>query len=418
MPAPNPVVLGTDHNRAEDELRLPRPPGVIRRFWGRHPFLTDILIAVGALLASLPALTARAPLQEPVSGWSVAAGVAMTAAAGVALVWRRRWPATVFAVSLLPVVMVEPALAAVLNGPVSLIALYSVAVYRGVRACWIAFGVAGTLIMILGLVRILSEPAQLGSQVSLDVSAIVFLLLGALVGINVGNRRRYLDALIDRSRQLLVERDQQAQLAAAAERTRIAREMHDIVSHSLTVIVALAEGAGATADRERAAEAARAIAGSARGALSEMRVMLGVLRDENADAPLAPLGDASVRDLVDGARTAGAPVTLSVTGAPEVAPAVRFAILRVVQEGLTNALRYARHPSYLRVAIAYADGGAVVSVENDGAVAGASSQGAGRGLQGLQERVSHVRGTMTAGMVAAGVWRIAAELPGARGDDG
>ena len=130
------------------------------------------------------------------------------------------------------------------------------------------------------------------------------LLLGALVGINVGNRRRYLSALIDRSRQLLVERDQQAELAAASERARIAREMHDIVSHSLTVIVALAEGANATADPARSREASRAVAATAREALSEMRMMLGVLRaaDAASDAPLGPLLDASLHDVIEAAR--------------------------------------------------------------------------------------------------------------------
>ena len=123
-------------------------------------------------------------------------------------------------------------------------------------------------------------------------------LIGALIGANVGGRKRYVEALIERSRQLTIERDQQAQLATAAERTRIAREMHDIVSHSLTVIVALSEGAAATTETERARSAARTAADTARGALTEMRAMLGVLRtDDTGSAPLAPLTAPSPREV-------------------------------------------------------------------------------------------------------------------------
>ena len=124
-------------------------------------------------------------------------------------------------------------------------------------------------------------------QIALNsvVSALVLGLIGTLIGVNVGGRKRYIAAVIDRSRQLLVERDQQAQLAAAAERARIAREMHDIVSHSLTVIVALSEGAAATADPEQARAASTASATTARAALAEMRSMLGVLRRPTTPRP-------------------------------------------------------------------------------------------------------------------------------------
>src|SRR5690606_32844086 len=138
---------------------------------------------------------------------------------------------------------------------------------------------------------------------------------------------------IDRSRQLLVERDQQTQLATAAERERIAREMHDIVSHSLTVVVALSEGAAATGDQDRAREAALAAATTARNALTEMRSMLGVLRDGDTDAPLAPLEPASPAETIAAAQQAGFSASLPVRGGPDAAPAVRFAIGRIVQEG-------------------------------------------------------------------------------------
>ncbi|WP_439592583.1 sensor histidine kinase [Microbacterium sp.] len=398
----------------EDELRLPRAPGVIRRFWARHPLLADVLIAVAAFLIAVPSVAVRSPLTAPVSGWWIAAGLILSIVGCGALVWRRRRPVAVLAVSLLPTLAVEPMLAAALSGPAAVVALYSVAVYRSVRSCWIAFGVASTALAVNGLARILIDPSLLSVQLNVVVSSIVGLLLGALVGVNVGNRRRYLMALIDRSRQLLVERDQQAQIAAAAERTRIAREMHDIVSHSLTVVVALADGATTTKDPERAADATRAIAQTAREALAEMRVMLGVLRDDDP-VPLAPLGDATVQDAVATARAAGATVTLRETGDRAATATSRLALLRIVQEGITNALRYARPPADIRIEIDHRDDGIDVSIENDGAVPDAPSQGAGLGLRGLQERVAHVGGTMDAGFRAPGVWRLHAVIPASEG---
>ncbi|MDN3494475.1 histidine kinase [Planococcus sp. APC 4015] len=410
MSEPRPLVVGRGYVPSDDELRLPRPPGVIRRFWARHPRMADITIAALALLLTLPAIVFRAPVESAAAGVPAAVGFVLSIIGCIALVWRRRWPLPVFAVALLPF-LVGDAPGSAMSGPAALIALYSVAVYRSVRACWVAFGAASSVIAGQTLVRILMDASAWGTQVNVDVSAIVLLLLGALVGVNVGNRRRYLDALIERSRQLLVERDQQAELAAAAERTRIAREMHDIVSHSLTVVVALAEGATATSDPARASEATRAIASTARDALTEMRDMLGVLRDVDSATPYAPLGQASVHTVVAQARTTGAPVVLAVTGAADVSPAVELAIVRIVTEGLTNAIRYSRDPTAIRVGIGYRGDGADVTIENDGALADAPSEGAGMGLRGLQERVDHVGGRWEAGSPAPGLWRVHAWLP-------
>ncbi|WP_307858544.1 sensor histidine kinase [Microbacterium flavescens] len=406
-------VLGRGLAPTEDDLRLPRPPGVIRRFWERHPLTTDIVIAVLALLLSFPAVAASSSVTDGLSGWGAAVAIGLSAIACVGLVWRRRRPVLVFVVSMLPTLVVEVGFAAAVSGPASLIALYSIAVYRGVRACWIALGVACGVLALNGLGYSLFDPADASVYINLAVTTIVGLLVAALVGVNVGNRRRYLEALIDRSRQLVVERDQQAQLAAAAERTRIAREMHDIVSHSLTVVVALAEGAVATPDTERAREASRAVAATARDALTEMRVMLGVLRTDtaDADAPLGPLLDASLHDIVAAARGAGAPVTLTVTGQPTVPTAHRLAVLRIVQEGITNAMRHAPDASYVRVTTEYSDEGIRITVENDGAREVDAATVAGWGLTGLRERVANIGGTLTAGPSGPSTWRLTAEIP-------
>lgn len=410
MPEPRPDVLGGSSAPVEDELRLPRPPGVIRRFWARHPRVADVTIAAVALLLTLPAVLFQGPIPPGPSTALAIAGFALSVIGCAALVWRRRRPLVVFAITMLPF-LVTATPGAGMGGPSALIALYSVAVYVGVRACWMAFAAASGLIGLQSLVRILIDASSWGTQVNVDVSAVVLLLLGALTGVNVGERRRYLDALIERSRQLLVERDQQARLAAAAERARIAREMHDIVSHSLTVVVALAEGATATRDPAGASQATRAIATTAREALGEMRAMLGVLRDDEQGAPLAPLGAGSVHDAVEQARATGAPVTLSVAGAHAASPAVDLAIVRIVKEGLANAIRYSRDPSEIRVCIAHRGDRVDVAVRNDGAIAEAPTQGAGLGLRGLRERVAHVGGTMDAGPAGDGMWVLRASLP-------
>ena len=413
------LVLDRGISPVEDELRLPRPPGVIRRFWARHPVFADVLVAIAALLFSIPTLAFRSTIQQPVNEFSITLLAFLTLASCVAVVWRRRWPLTVFAIALLPSIFVDTVLVAGIGFPAAIVGIYSVAVYRSARACWIALGVACIVLGLNCLARIGADADSLGLFINVAISTAVALLVAALIGINVGNRRRYLLALIDRSRQLLVERDQRGQLAAAAERTRIAREMHDVVSHSLTVIVALSEGAVATADPERSREASRAVSATAREALAEMRMMLGVLRDDSDEAPpLAPLLDASLQDVVAAAQGAGYPVTLSISGVPDQTPVVRLALLRIAQEGLTNAMRYAHDPTFIRVRAQFDNAGLTVDVDNDGARAGETSRGAGVGLAGLRERVVHLGGTVDAALIAPTIWRLRARIPKESAVDG
>ncbi|MGA7147707.1 MAG: ATP-binding protein, partial [Microbacterium sp.] len=171
--------------------------------------------------------------------------------------------------------------------------------------------------------------------------------------------------------------------------------------------------ANATADPERSREASRAVATTAREALAEMRVMLGVLRDApfQGAAPTEPLLDTSLHDVIGAARSAGFPVTLSVSGDPEVSAPHRLAVLRIVQEAITNAMRYSHDATFIRVLTEYSTTGVRIVVDNDGARPEAESAGAGWGLRGLQERVGHLGGTLAAGPIAPGKWRLTAELP-------
>jgi signal transduction histidine kinase len=400
---------------AEAELRLPRAPGVIRQFWARHPLFADILIALFCLLISLVPAAPFQPAElhggeEAVIGpqWTVAIPLAVVAAACVLLVWRRTQPTLAFAVGLLGsvsfLVFAPP------NGsPLILVTTYALAVYRSSRAAWTGLAVAVGTLSLLALALLTSGTITFENASNAVIGEVVLGLIGSLIGVNVGNRRRYLEAVIERSRQLLVERDQQSRLAAAAERARIAREMHDIVSHSLTVVVALSEGAAATPDHERARSAMDAAAATARGALTEMRSMLGVLRDSGPDAPLTPMAPAAPEVTVAAAQRAGFPATLTVTGAPVVSDAVRFAIGRIVQEGVTNAMRHAPGATTVLVRIDYTDAEVHVTIRNDGV--SQPVEAGGFGIRGLMERAAHVGGSVTSEPGRDGLWELRAVLP-------
>lgn len=404
----------------EEELRLPRPPGIIRRFWARHPVFADILIAIVCLLLSIAPATNFATYRSTSDGEMVlvdppplAASIiiaALVLCACVLLLRRRQWPMAAFVVAYVTAVgyvfLLEPA-----GGPLLLVASYSLAVYRSARTAWTGLAIGMGSLTLLSVALQLTGVITLQSALNAIFGQLTLALIGTLIGANVGGRKRYLEAVIDRSRQLLVERDQQAQLAASAERARIAREMHDIVSHSLTVIVALSEGAAATGDRERARDAAAAAAATARGALTEMRSMLGVLRDGAGDIPLAPMESVAPHATVTTAQNAGYPVTLTTVGEPNLTATVDFAVGRIVQEGITNAMRHARGATRISVRIDYSTDPLVIEIENDGATGPIGT--AGFGLRGLSERAAHVNGTFSSQPWGDSGWMLRAELPAA-----
>ncbi len=408
---------------ADEELRLPRTPGLIRRFWARHPLLADVLIMLMCLLFSPittsglnifigdagslnEGLLSDEPMRPP-----VAAVVLMLAIAACLLVLRRRrWPVALllaaYALSYVSLLLYSPS-----SGLVLIVAAYGVAVYRSTRAAWTLFGIGTGAYAAICLIVWFARSPTFDDLSFTFAGFVVTALIGTLIGANVGGRKRYVEAIIDRSRQLLFERDQQSQIAAASERARIAREMHDIVSHSLTVVVALSEGAAATEDRQRARDASTAAAATARSALKEMRGMLGVLRDGDADAPLAPGEPVDPEHTVREAQRAGYPATLTTTGTAVLPPAARFAIGRIVQEGMTNAMRHSRGATMIAVRISYGEDAVTIEVENDGART--ATVGAGFGIRGLQERAAHVGGELVSAPTGTARWLLRAELPAA-----
>jgi signal transduction histidine kinase len=215
----------------------------------------------------------------------------------------------------------------------------------------------------------------------------------------------------DRRRHAEESAARQAEQAVAEERLRIARELHDIVAHSMSLIAVKAGVANHVADQHPAAtrEALRVIEATSRGSLAEMRHLLGALRSGVDGAERAPApGPAGIPALVDRARSAGVTAELSLDDTAGMPEGVGLSVYRIVQESLTNVVRHAA-PSRCDVTVAVADETIRVEVVNDGPKV---EQGpGGHGLIGMRERVAMYGGTFAAGPRAEGGWRVAAVLP-------
>jgi signal transduction histidine kinase len=328
----------------------------------------------------------------------------------VALVWRRRAPLAVALVvgaagfaygsANLP----DPAI----NFPMAL-AVYSVAAFRPRRVS-VPFAVA--IVAVAAVVLALDKQAD-----AADVVVNYFVgLTSWVVGDTMRGQR-------ERAELLAARRDDAAQRAAADERVRIARDLHDVVAHHISVIAVQAEAAQevAAADPARASQAMATVSDTARAALGELRRALGVLRSEAGRSPQPQL--AAVDDLVDSVRRAGLAVDVRTTGeARPVDGVVGVTAYRVVQEALTNVLRHAP-ASRARVDLDFCDGALVVTVADDGRGARAAARrggaggasrggsGGGHGLIGMRERVAAVGGELDAGPAPGGGFNVRARLP-------
>ena len=427
------------------------------RWWERvgawdeaHRFAVDAAVALAAAIVMVP--TASDTLDR--AGGSVglyAASLAMV----VPLAWRRTAPVAS------AVVIYTFALGHLLGGTtlllpadaLVLVALYSVTVHGPVWSYRIAL--AGSLVgSLLAGATIALEDSLRGPQGGFVWS--LTLSLGALSTFAFAlvrrSRREVIATLVDRARRLEVERDQQAQLATSAERARIAREMHDIVAHSLSVVIAQADG-GRYAAAQNPAAAERAldtIAETGRAALADMRRLLGVLRpsagpstsEATGERPrpgvlpgvggrTGPAGDlrsagraAPVPDLVPQpavddvaglvahVRDSGVRVSLVRMGTPRtLPPGTGLTVYRICQESLTNVLKHAGPAPTATVLLQWAAASLVLEVTDDGRGAAAESDGAGQGVLGMRERAAMLGGTLTLGPRPGGGFRVRAEIP-------
>ncbi|WP_162893128.1 sensor histidine kinase [Microbacterium halotolerans] len=405
------------------DLALPRPPGAIQRWLDRHPRTVDWTIAV-ACQAPLLVIAIVLPATGTAGALDVTWTLLTVVVGFVALLLRRRLPLEgTIAVTALPVIGTLLPLSNDVNGWIDVyVLLYSLGVHSTTRRMWIGYGIAS-----LGAIAA-AVIAQSGASenplipAAVGIPMLVFYLVPTLLGMSVGGRRRYIAAIIARAEDLARERDQRARLAVTEERARVAREMHDIVSHGLTVMVTLSEGAAARAEAgaQGAPAAMRRVASAGRDALADMRRLLGLLRDPDAPADLAPQPTANdVDDLIEGFREAGMPVRWTHSGAPLAAddggrPDIPLAAYRIMQEGLTNVLRHAPGTSRVDVTVDNRHDELAITIENGRPdhrkTTVPEMRGAGRGLIGARERAALHGGTIEAGPTPRGGWRLRAVL--------
>lgn len=421
-----------------------------RRSWGwwgrRRSAVLDVSLAVvSALECGLEGIgfAEKASLPVPL-------GVLFGLVVGSVLVVRRRWPITVVLVS----IAITPAEMGYLMG---LVGLYSLAASEVPRRFTAALaGMSTAAVYIVTVVRMRQDVAQADvGQPDFDpsgwyvpvMSLLLTLGLNApplLLGLYIGARRRLMESLRERADSLeqelslLADRaEQRAQWARQEERTRIAREMHDVVAHrvSLMVVHAAALQAVALKDPQKAVRNAALVGDMGRQALTELREMLGVLREEVPAAPVAlPLaavgraaaaaaeaaaGDGgpcldALEDLVEQSRQAGAVVEFVVMGEVRGYGAeVEQTAYRVVQEALTNVHKHAAGAEVV-VRLAHREAEVAMQVENgpsDAAAADADLPSGGNGLVGMRERVTRLGGVFVSGPTDAGGFRVSAVLP-------
>jgi signal transduction histidine kinase len=401
---------------------MARSTGAIRRWrrpgWARPlpPLLADALQAGGlGLLVLLSALGDRRRGEHVPS-----LGLALLVGLVPALFIRRRFPGTSLAlVAALQVGVFALGMPPSANFAAELAAPYSVALYGSRRVRLVSATCAGVALIVLALP--VSRHWGRGNAFSL-------LLAGGgawLVGEVMRSRRASVADLAERTARLERERDLEARRAAAEERLRIARELHDVVAHNLSVVVVQAQAAQRILDRdvERARGVVDSIGRTGREALDEMRRLLGLLRsgepagDGQGDGPFGPQpGLARIGELVDQVGTAGLPVSLRVEGAQRpLEAAVDLSAFRIVQEALTNALKHAG-PAHAEVVLRYRPSDLELTVSDDGRGGsarfdGGPVPGSGHGLVGMRERVELFGGELAAGPRPGGGYQVRARLP-------
>jgi signal transduction histidine kinase len=408
--------------------------GCVERMYAwlrRHPMLVDGALAVSLLAIGANVFTSFSFRASGAAGQAGLIAISLVFAALVVL--RRKHPtatfAIAFAIALVQVTLsTRPGSGNPLPGafqPVSadvavIVLLYTLAARRPRRAS--LWGLSACLAGIA--VAVIRWPLSHGAQ-SPQHMLVVALVLGVptvsawVLGDSMAYRRAHNAWLEERARRAEAERDTRARIAVAAERARIAREMHDVIAHHVSVIVVQADGAGYAFDRDpaRARQAIDAISRTGRQALADTRRLLGVLRDGEETAGLAPQpGLAQVSELLAEARLAGLPVSLTVEGTPRPLDGGReLAAYRIVQEALTNTRKHGGLGADAAVLLRYAGDGLLVRVTDTGRAPtdgdGPGSGNTGHGITGMRERAQLYGGTLRTGPRPGGGYEVTATLP-------
>lgn len=382
-----------------------------------RPLLLDGVLAVLVIgLGVLGLYTSNESV--PAADSPDALAVLLVIGAGAPVAVRRRWPEVALLTALAATVAfylleyVSPTV-----GVATLLFVYTVAAHRQLKVA--ALFTVGTL---AALYVLIAADAPHSGGFAAYLSSTLTTVVAYSIGRNVRTRRAYTAALEERAAHAEAEREALADMAVAEERRRLARELHDVVAHHVSVMGVLAAGARRSLGRadaaERADETLATIETTARTTLRELRRLLDVLREDEEEPsgiPPAPQpGLEMLPTLVQQVRDAGLPVEVTVEGsATSLPPGVDLSAYRIVQEALTNSLRHGG-PARALVRLGYADNELVVQVDDDGrgqtATLGANGA-AGHGLMGMRERVALYGGSLQAGPRSGGGFRVVARLP-------
>jgi signal transduction histidine kinase len=366
-----------------------------------HPDAIDVALAVMVAVVAGVSDTLSPDHRSPGAlGWDLALAAV--------LVLRRRRPAT--AAALVGGICLTQWLAGVfaLGDVAVLIVLYSLGAYE--RRRWVLL--AAVLTAELGVIMAATRWGTPSNQLLNVATATGTVTASWVIGIYLRMRRAYLTSIRERAETAERDRDRQAQIAVAAERTRLAREMHDVIAHSLSVMITLNDAAAAIEPSLPVRDVLAQTSEVGRQALGEMHRMLGVLRDGEATefAPQPGLGQ--LPELVSMVRSAGLRVELAVTGDPAVIPATaQLALYRIAQESLTNVVKHGRNVEHVKVALTLRGQLVDLRVDNDGSpVEQAAGLVEGHGLSGMSERTRLFGGELSAGPAGGGGWSVRARL--------
>lgn len=399
-----------------DELSAQRI-GWLRRFMRAHPALVNAAVLLLYFLLTATSLTDSGLSKH----WPTVVLLVLT---GAVLAFRRRWPMLV----LVAVVLLDSA-ATLLDSsyfggnPGVWIALYTASTKYAARRMFILMALItalqGLIFVIVGMPALFTESvedqavlADLGGR-SLTIALFLAFVLGTniaavAIGAVIRNQRLHEAELNNWAKRVQT-------LARVRERARIAREMHDVVAHSLSVMIALSDGAAVVLKRdpERAGQVLGELSSTGRRALGDMRRVIGVLRTGDG-VPLEPQPAAgSFEQMLAGFKVAGLPLRYTASGPPLPEDATfQLTVYRIIQESLTNVLRYGRNVSVVQVGVDRKGEDVTVSIHDDGTAQEARREliGSAQGIRGMKERTALFDGTLHAGPASRGGWSVVAKL--------
>jgi signal transduction histidine kinase len=376
--------------------------------------LVTLLAISGSVGEAHPTVHATASQMHWLRTHQPGAAYALVVISGVSLLFRRRWPLAVLTVTV--VATAAYAAAGYVPGaalcPV-FVALFTVATLEPRH---VVFWAGGTSMAVLFIAT--GANSIFGWLGGTNTVMLALSVASLALGLAVAGRRQVFAAMVERAERAERDREEEARRRVDAERLRIARELHDVVAHSMSMINVQAGVAAhvMSSQPDEALSALTAIKTASREALRELRAILNVLRQvDEEEAGRVPAPQLAQLDaLTDATTQAGLPTTVSVSGPPAtLSPTVELAVYRIVQESLTNVLRHAGPDARATVQVVIDDGAVTVQVDDDGRGLEQAEfrEGTGAGIGGMRERATAFGGTLEAGPLRDGGWRVRAVLP-------